>query len=406
MNDRVSLSLEDAWSRLEAAVPAARPRIERVPVTEANGRVLAELVTARADSPPADNSAMDGFALNSKDVRTGQSLNVSQRIAAGTAPHALEPGTAARIFTGAVIPDGADSVVIQENCDFSDTQVTIREGLRAGANIRRRAGDISQGDVVVDAHTRLRPQEMGLILSAGVAEVAVYAPLRVGVIATGDELIDVTSLEGPDSGAPATGKIFESNSPMIAARLQDLGCVASRYRARDTKVDTISVLSRAIDENDMVLTIGGVSVGEEDHVQVALNHIGRTEFWKINIKPGKPFLFGTASGKPVMGLPGNPVSSFVTFHLFCTPFLQQLQGGRFTRPVRLPAVAGFSSDRVSDRVDHLRGRIVSYSPELVVEPVGTQSSSIQGALCAADVLIVIPVNTPVAVGQPLTVMLL
>lgn len=351
---------------------------------------------------------MDGFAVNTSDVSLNQAVRVSQRIPAGSAPAALDTGTAARLFTGAMIPEGADCVVIQENCDYEGDYVTIRQGLSPGANIRRKGGDMRRGDVVASRSTRLRPQELGLLLSAGIARVDVYAPLRVGVIATGDELVDVS--ECPDTEdrevvLPA-GKLYESNSPMIAARLDAMGCTATRYRARDTHADTVDVLERALAENDAVLTIGGVSVGEEDHVRAALGEVGRTEFWKINIKPGKPFLFGSAAGKPVMGLPGNPVSSFVTFTLFCAPFLSALQGGRFERPIRFPAQAGFSRARVSDRVDHLRGRITSYAPALVVEPVGSQSSSIQGALCAADVLIVVPANTAVEKGQPLSVLLL
>lgn len=376
-------------------------------VTESAGLVLAEAVTARVDSPPADNSAMDGIAVNTADVSLNQPIALSQRIPAGQVPDRLEPRTAARLFTGAQLPEGADCVVIQENCEFADECVTVREGLTVGANIRRRASDVARGDEVVAANRRIRAQEVGLLLSSGVAEVTVYRPLRVGVIATGDELIDIDQT-GPEL---PPGKIFESNSPMIAARLEAASYVATRYRAQDTREETVRVLTQALNENDAVLTIGGVSVGEEDHVQAALNEVGRVDFWKIMIKPGKPFLFGQGRGndqngeriKPVMGLPGNPVSSFVTFSLFCAPFLARLQGGAFELPKRLPAVAGFSSSRVSDRVDHLRGRIVSDYPELVVAPVGMQSSSIQGALCAADVLIVIPAGTAVSEGQRLRV---
>ncbi|MFK8032443.1 MAG: gephyrin-like molybdotransferase Glp [Gammaproteobacteria bacterium] len=394
-----SLSLEQAWARLEAAVPDERPAVENVAVANASGRILAENVTARVDSPPADNSAMDGFVVKASDVVLDSPVALSQRIAAGHAPVALEPGTAARIFTGAEIPDGADCVVIQENCEYDEDSVSISQGLTSGANIRRRASDVAIGDVVARQHAMVRPQEIGLLLSSGVGQVAVYGALRVGIIATGDELVDIAN-------APAElppGKIYESNSPMIAARLQAMGCVPTRYRALDTHEDTVRVMSEALAENDAVLTIGGVSVGEEDHVLAALQEVGQTEFWKINIKPGKPFLFGSGAGKPVMGLPGNPVSSFVTFTLFCAPFIQQLQGGTFERPTRIPAVADFSRSRTSDRVDHLRGRITSRYPELIVEPVGSQSSSVQGALCAADVLIVVPADTQVIEGQRLRV---
>jgi len=398
MPDHRSLSLEQAWERLESSVSDKRPAVEEVHAQDASSRILSEDTTSRADSPPADNSAMDGFVVKASDVSLDKPLVISQRIAAGVAPQPLAPDTAARIFTGAEIPQGADCVVIQENCDYNEQSVTLREGLESGANIRRKASDVRAGDVVAHGNTAVRPQEIGLLLSAGVGRVTVYSPLRVGVIATGDELVDIYQSEDI-----APGKIFESNSPMIAARLSAMGCTATRYKARDTREDTVRVLTQALAENDTVITIGGVSVGEEDHVQAALNQVGRTEFWKINIKPGKPFLFGEASGKPVMGLPGNPVSSFVTFTLFCAPFLAKLQGGQFKRPTRLPAVAGFSSTKLSDRVDHLRGRITSDYPELVVEPVGAQSSSVQGALCAADVLIVVPANTQVTEGQRLKV---
>ncbi len=408
MSASVSLSLEQAWERLESSVSDRRPEIEELHIQAASHRILAEDVYSKADSPPADNSAMDGFAVHTNDARASSPLVISQRIAAGVAPKPLTPGTAARIFTGAEVPAGADCVVIQENCDYDEQSVRVLEGLTPGANIRRRASDVACGDRIALANTTIRPQEIGLLLSAGVGRVRVFTPLRVGVIATGDELVDIDSIDLAQSSKSGesnlgAGKIFESNSPMITARLQAMGCKALRYKARDTREDTVRVLTQALKENDAVITIGGVSVGEEDHVQAALNEVGRTEFWKINIKPGKPFLFGDASGKPVMGLPGNPVSSFVTFTLFCAPFLSKLQGGDFERPTRLPAIAGFSSNRISDRVDHLRGRITSDYPELVVEPVGTQSSSIQGALCAADVLIVIPADTQVSEGMRLKV---
>ncbi|MEM7081696.1 MAG: gephyrin-like molybdotransferase Glp [Pseudomonadota bacterium] len=405
MTGAVALSLEQAWLRLEEAVPRHRPESEAVAVKQACGRVLAEDVHAAIDSPPADNSAMDGFAVNVRDVRLDQSIRLSQRIAAGQAPVPLETGTAARVFTGAEIPDGANCVVIQENCEYDAQHVQIRRGLREGVNIRWRANDVKQGDRVLRQGTEIRPQEIGFLLSSGIGQIHVFKPLRVGVVATGDELVDVTELDGRQTNEMVLppGKIIESNSPMILSTLAALGCDATAYRAPDTLDATRRVLSEAVSDNDAVLTIGGVSVGEEDHVQAALNTLGRTEFWKINIKPGKPFLFGEAEGTPVLGLPGNPVSSFVTFHLFCAPFLSKLKGADFRLPARLPAIAGFSSDKLSDRVDHLRGRIVSDYPDLVVEPSGTQSSSVQGALCAADVLIVIPANTQIKRGQSLRV---
>lgn len=405
------ISVAEAWQRLSDALPATRPPIERLAVSKSLQRVLASASTASSESPPVNTSAMDGFAFNSQDVEIQQAIPISQRIPAGTVAQPLEKGTAARIFTGAMMPANADSVVLQENCEYNADTVTIRSGLEAGKHVRVQGEDIALGDVLLKTGHRLRAQDIGFLISGGCREVDVYSRLKVGVIATGDELVDV------NSGPLPPGKIYESNAPMIEAALTTAGFNAKCYRAADTQADTQRVLQQAVKENDAVLTIGGVSVGEEDHVQAALRAFGNVDFWKINVKPGKPFLLADIDGRPVMGLPGNPVSAFVTYTLFGFPFLQALSGQVSVNnseqnittvcpPKVIPAVADFSRTRPSSRQDYLRGQIIAHHPQLLVAPVGVNKSSMQGALCAADVLIVVPPDSTIEPGDAIGVIVI
>jgi molybdopterin molybdotransferase len=308
---------------VERLVAAARPlaATETVDLREAYGRVLAEPVLSTIDVPGWDYSAMDGYALRSADCAgEGVELPVSQRLPAGVSPEPLQGGTAARIFTGAPIPAGADAVVMQEVCEDLGARVRINAAADPGANIRRRGEDITAGSEVIAAGTRLMPQHLGLAASVGVAELVVRRRPRVAVFASGDELV----MPGQ---ALTPGKIYNSNLFTATALLKALGCeVIELGIVEDTPQATEEALKRGAQQADLVLASGGVSVGEEDHVKPAVEALGSLDLWKIAMRPGKPVAFGQIAGTPFIGSPGNPVSLFVTFVLLVRPFILHMQG--------------------------------------------------------------------------------
>ena len=289
---------------------------------QANGRVLATAVVSTIDVPPLDNSQMDGYAVRTADVPAiPTTLPVSQRIAAGQLGVALEPGTAARIFTGAPIPAGADAVIMQEKCEAIGDKVQLNERPPRGEAIRRAGIDVARGDVVLTPGVRLRPQHCALAASIGAARVTVYRRLRVAMLFTGDELVM------PGDPLPP-GSIYNSNRFMLRGLLESLGCEVNDLGiVPDDLQSTRDALVEAADDADLIISSGGVSVGEEDHVKPAVQAEGSLDLWQIAMKPGKPLAFGQVRDVPFIGLPGNPVSSFVTFVLFARPFILQRQGG-------------------------------------------------------------------------------
>lgn len=322
------LSVREA---LDFLLEAARPvdQIETVPTLEANGRVLAADQLATIDVPSADNTQMDGYAVRADDCASGSAtLKVSQRIPAGSVGQPLEPGTAARIFTGALIPPGADAVVMQEQAEAVGDSVTIHHAPRAGEWIRRKGEDIGAGAVILAAGSRLRSQELGLAASVGLASLPVRRRLRVAVFFTGDELTMPGDVP-PEALKP--GAIYNSNRFTLRGLLENFGCEIADYGiVPDSLEATRATLVKAAQEHDLIITSGGVSVGEEDHIKPAVEAEGRLSMWQIAVKPGKPLAFGEVRREGgsafFVGLPGNPVSSFVTFLLFVRPFLLRLQG--------------------------------------------------------------------------------
>lgn len=349
------LSYEQA---LENLLAAAQPveEIRRVPLTAAAGRVLAAPLQSTVAVPPLDNSSMDGYAVRSVEItEVGVRLPVSQRIPAGSVGHPLQPGTAARIFTGAPIPEGADAVVMQERCEHGDGGVVINHLPKAGENLRKAGEDIAIGVDILAAGIRLRPQDIGLAAAAGIAELPVYRRLRVGVFFTGDELVQ------PGEPLPP-GAIYNSNRYALRALLEGLGCEVRDLGAVPDKLEaTREALRKAAADNDLVLTSGGVSVGEEDHVKPAVEAEGRLDMWQMAIKPGKPLAFGEVlrdGGKAwFIGLPGNPVSAIVTFMIMVRPFVLRLQGIADVRPRALTLVADFDWPRPDARREFLRARL-------------------------------------------------
>jgi molybdopterin molybdotransferase len=345
------MPVEEALERLLAMAGSA-PILERerLPLAAAQGRVLAEALISSLDLPPWPNSAMDGYALRLEDWR-GEPLPVSQRIFAGQAPEPLQPGTCARIFTGAPVPAGADCVEMQENAQVQDDQrVLFSEPLQLGQNIRPQGQETTVGEEVLAAGTRLGPIEQGLAASLGCAELEVVRRVRVAVLSTGDELVEPDQPLGP-------GQIYNSNRVVLCSWLQRLGCeVLDAGILPDDLAATRQRLAE-LGEVDLILSTGGVSVGEADFLGIALREEGELALWKLAIKPGKPLTFGHFRGVPVIGLPGNPASTLVTFALLARPYLLRRQGVQQVQPLSFQVPAGFAWPQPGNRREYLRGRL-------------------------------------------------
>ena len=341
---------------LGAVRPLPATEVQSLSTFDALGRVLAEDVRSGLDVPPADNSSMDGYAMRCVDVSVaGSVLPVSQRIPAGVVGAPLKPGTAARIFTGAQVPFGADAVVMQEQCEAQGDSVRVDAVPTQGQWIRRRGEDVQDGQVVLPAGARLTPQALGLAASVGAATLRVMRRPRVALFSTGDELVMPGELLKP-------GAIYNSNRYTLRALIQAMGCdCADLGIVPDQLAATREALRRAAMGNDLIVTSGGVSVGEEDHLRPAVQAEGRIELWQIAIKPGKPLAFGEvnrANGSAVyiVGLPGNPVSSFITFLLMVRPVLLRLQGASELAPRHTSIRADFDWPRPDKRREFLRAR--------------------------------------------------
>ncbi|MDE1546518.1 molybdopterin molybdotransferase MoeA [Dechloromonas agitata] len=383
---------------LEKLLAAAQPveEIRSVPLLAATGRVLAVAQQSGVSVPPLDNSAMDGYAVRTADVAAaGVCLPVTQRIPAGTVGVTLQPGSAARIFTGAPIPAGADAVVMQERCEHGEGGVVINHVPKLGENIRRAGEDITAGADILPAGVKLRPQEIALAAAAGLPELPVYRRVRVGMFFTGDELVQ------PGEPLPP-GAIYNSNRFALRTLLEGMGCEVRDLGAiGDTLDATRDALRRAAADNDLVITSGGVSVGEEDHVKPAVEAEGSLDLWKIAIKPGKPLAFGTvrkADGNAwFIGLPGNPVAAFVTCLMMVRPFVMRLQGIAQVAPriLNLPSASAWNKPDGA-RLEFLRGRINEVG---AIELYGNQGSAVATSLCWSDGLILNPPGNCIAAGD-------
>ncbi len=356
------MALDAALSQLLGALDGQALLTERVPTLDCDGRVLAQDVVSVLQVPPQDNSSMDGYAVRVADLAPGVPLPVSQRIAAGSSGVPLEPGTVARIFTGAPIPLGADAVVMQEDCmevavaNAADTRpaITINSQAHSGQWIRRQGEDVTLGHAVLRAGQRLGPAALGMAASVGFADLLVARRPRVALFSTGDELVMPGQVQPQDM---APGAIYNSNRFFLASLLKRMGCEVTDLGIVPDQLDaTVSALRQAAQAHDVILTSGGVSVGEEDHIKPAVQTLGTLDLWQIAIKPGKPFAHGRIGQAHFVGLPGNPVSSFMTFLLLVRPFLLRMQG---VADVSLPAQtlrSDFAWPRADRRQEFLRVR--------------------------------------------------
>ncbi|WP_242479259.1 gephyrin-like molybdotransferase Glp [Lamprobacter modestohalophilus] len=393
------LSVEAASAQLLAAARAIEDR-EQLPTMDCLGRVLAEPVISGTDLPGWDNSAMDGYALRIADLHASDGwLPISQRIAAGQCGAPLAPGTAARIFTGAPLPAGADTVVVQEVCtperDGLRIDAKTSAEIRTGDNIRRRGEELQAGSQVLAAGTRLGPQHLGLAAGVGAAQLQVYRRLRVAVLASGDELVMPGEPLGP-------GQIYNSNRFLFRALLQGLGCeVIDLGIVKDDREATLAALSQAAEQADLVMASGGVSVGEEDHVRPAVEQLGSLDLWRVAMKPGKPVAFGRIGETPFIGSPGNPVSLFVTFCLFARSFIERMQGlGDAALPTPLWLPAGFELTKPVKRRDYQRARLeIDPTGKASIQRFHSTSSAALSSLTWANGLVVIPPGESIAIGD-------
>jgi molybdopterin molybdotransferase len=393
-------SLAEALHQLLlAASPIAES--ETVATLIADGRVLMQDVISELQVPPQDNSAMDGFAVRSQDLLDGDTtLEVSQRIAAGSVGVALRAQTAARIFTGAPIPPGADAVVMQEDCNVLEGKGGVAQRVQVhshplpGQWIRRSGEDVARGDRVLSRGCRMGPAEIGLAAGIGAAHVLVVRRPRVALFSTGDELVMPGTVEPQDM---PSGAIYNSNRFFLNRLLYRMGCeVTDLGIVPDDRDATVNALRDASAAHDVILTSGGVSVGEEDHIKPAIQALGQLDLWQIAIKPGKPFAHGRVGAAHFIGLPGNPVSSYVTFLLLVRPFLLRLQGVQDVAPKAFDMRADFDWPRADKRQEFLR---VQRNPNGGLDLFTNQSSGVLNSLVWGDGLVDNPAGQPVHYGQ-------
>lgn len=406
------ISVDEAKSKLleKASICC---EIERIPLHLGLSRVLATPVMSRVSVPPEDNSAMDGYAVISSEIIEHKDYQISQRIPAGKAPELLKPGTVARIFTGAEIPKNADAVIIQENAispdmDFADdidrphseeNKIRFIKSANAEDNIRKKGQDVTEGDEILASGTRLRPQEIGLLASCGVSEISVYKKLKVAVLSTGDELVEVGKALKP-------GQIYNSNRYLLATLIEKTGFEYIDFPpVADDFEQTKAAISKAADLADVVITCGGVSVGEEDYVKAAVEAIGSLNLWKVAIKPGKPLAFGQINSTEnrktdFIGLPGNPSSVFATFLVLALPRLQKLQG-LISRPQIIEQLpAEFDRSEVHRR-EYLRAKRSFSTTGTSIEIYPNQSSGVLSSASWGDGFAIQMEHSSVSRGQKL-----
>jgi len=379
------LTVGAALAEIEARITPA-VETETVPLSAAAGRILARDIVATMNLPPHDNSAVDGYAVAHADLIPDRAtiMPVTGRAAAG---HPLDRparrGEAVRIFTGAPMPDGTDTVMMQEDCALEDGRVLLKPGIRRGANRRHAGEDVAVGEVALSAGQRLRPPDLGLAAALGCRELQVFRPLRVALLSTGDEVRD------PGEPLPQGG-IYDANRFMLAALLAGLGCAVTDFGIRpDREAALVDALAAANAQHDLIVTSGGVSTGEEDHVKSAVEKLGTLHFWRLAIKPGRPIALGQVGGVPLIGLPGNPVAVIVTFLVLARPLIAKLAGATVREPRLFPVQAGFGYRKKPGRREYLRASLRRSGDTVVAVKYARDGAGILSSVVRSDGLVIL-----------------
>ena len=378
------LDVAAALANIEARIGRIAEE-ETVPLAAAAGRVLARDLLAPLDLPPHANSAVDGYAFAHADLREGETvLPVGGRAAAGhPLGRRLRPGEAVRIFTGAPMPEGADTVMMQEDCVRDGDHVRLKPGIRKGANRRHAGEDVAEGAVALAAGRRLMPADLGLAAALGRAALPVYRPLRAALLSTGDEIRE------PGTALPA-GAVYDANRFLLRALLEGLGCRVSDLGIRPDHAGALAdTLAEAAAGHDLIVTSGGVSTGEEDHVRSALERLGRLHFWRLAIKPGRPVALGQIGGGPLIGLPGNPVAVFVTFAVVARPLILKLAGASVAPPRTFPVAADFAYRKKPGRREYLRAHLERRGAALVAVKYPRDGAGILSSIVHSDGLVIL-----------------
>jgi molybdopterin molybdotransferase len=377
---------------VDAALALIQQRVQPVvseemaPLAEACGRVLAHDLVAAIDVPPHANSAVDGYAVAHADLLPDQDtvLPVTGRAAAGhPLGHAARPGEAIRIFTGAPMPDGVDTVMMQEDCLVEEGRVRLAAGIKKGANRRHAGEDVAKGAVALPAGRRLKPADLGLAAALGQDRLPVFRQLRVALLSTGDEV--------REPGQPlAPGMIYDANRVMLMALLRGLGCAVSDLGIRPDRAAALAdTLAAASTGHDLIVTSGGVSTGEEDHVKAAIERLGRLDFWRLAIKPGRPVALGQVRGVPLIGLPGNPVAAALTFAVLARPLILRLAGADAAPPLLVPVKAGFAYRKKAGRREYLRASLVRENGDAVARRYPKDGAGILSSIVQSDGFVVL-----------------
>ncbi|MGB2396334.1 MAG: gephyrin-like molybdotransferase Glp [Pseudomonadales bacterium] len=395
------MSLLTVEEVLQTLLDKAQPvqEFESITIGSALGRTLGEDVVSGVAVPPADNSAMDGFAVRSTEIIPGVQLPISQVIPAGSPGEALLGGSVARIFTGGQMPVGADAVLIQEDADYTDHHLLPKTQVSQGENIRPAGQDIQRGALIARSGQVLKPADLSLLASVGTSEVRVFRRLKVAILATGDELVEPSEYLKP-------GQIYNSNQKGLAAMLEQMGlAVVDLGIVKDSLAKTVAAFQMAAEQADVILSSGGVSVGDRDHVKSAVSELGQLSVWKLAIKPGKPLAFGQVCGKPFFGLPGNPVSTFVTFQILARPFLERMQGRILVEQITWPGQSTFEF-KAGARQEYLRVRAFPGSAAVMLEQFKEQGSGVMTSLAWANALAIVAPHQRVSVGDTLPYLLI
>jgi len=379
------LSVDEVLARIDARVVAVVDS-ETVPLSAAAGRVLAHNLVATMDLPPNANSAVDGYAVIHADLEPDREtdLPVGGRAAAGhPLGRALRRGEAIRIFTGAPMPEGADTVLMQEDCIAADGRVRLKPGIRKGANRRHAGEDVALGETALTAGRRLGPADLGLAAALGHDELLVFRRLRVALVSTGDEVRE------PGTRLPP-GAIYDANRFMLKALLEGLGCVVTDFGIQpDREAALADTLAAAGAEHDLIVTSGGVSTGEEDHVKSAIERLGVLHFWRLAIKPGRPVALGQVGAVPLIGLPGNPVAVVVTFAVLARPMILKLAGAEALAPRLFPVCAGFAYRKKPGRREYLRARLERDGAQVVAVKHPRDGAGILSSIVQSDGLVIL-----------------